>query len=55
MKHRPLEQKDLELYTDDINFEAIVGLVRKANKTPEEVEKTKKIYYNVFQHIFVLI
>ena len=42
---------DGELYTDDINFEAIVGLVRKANKTPEEVEKTKKIYYNVFDCI----
>lgn len=42
---------DGELYTDDINFEAIVGLVRKANKTPEEVENTKKIYYNVFDCI----
>lgn len=42
---------DGELYTNDINFESIVGLVRKGNKTSDEIEKTKKIYYNVFDCI----
>ena len=39
---------DGELYTDDINFEKIVGLVRKSTKTKEEENLSLKIYYNVF-------
>ena len=42
---------DGELYTDDINFEKIVGLVKKAKKTPEEEENSLKIYLNVFDYI----
>ena len=42
---------DGELYTDDINFEKIVGLVKKAKKTPEEEKNTLKIYLNVFDYI----
>ena len=39
---------DGELYTDDINFEKIVGLVRKSTKTQEEEKLSLKIYFNVF-------
>jgi len=39
---------DGELYTDDINFEKIVGLVRKSTKTKEEEKLSLKIYFNVF-------
>ena len=42
---------DGELYTDDINFEKIVGLVRKTKKTPEEEQNSLKIYLNVFDYI----
>ena len=42
---------DGELYTDDINFEKIVGLVRKSKKTPEEEQNSLKIYLNVFDYI----
>jgi len=42
---------DGELYTDDINFEKISGLVRKTKKTPEEEEDSLKIYFNVFDVI----
>ena len=42
---------DGELYTDDINFEKIVGLVRKNKKTPEEEKNSLKIYLNVFDYI----
>jgi len=42
---------DGELYTDDINFEKIVGLVKKGRKTKEEEEKSLKIYLNVFDYI----
>lgn len=42
---------DGELYTDDINFEKIVGLVKKEKKTEEEQKETLKIYLNVFDYI----
>ena len=42
---------DGELYTDDINFEKIVGLVRKNKKTAEEEKNSLKIYLNVFDYI----
>ena len=42
---------DGELYTDDINFEKIVGLVRKTKKTKEEEQNSLKIYLNVFDYI----
>lgn len=42
---------DGELYTDDINFEKIVGLVRKSKKSPEEEIDSLKIYLNVFDFI----
>ena len=42
---------DGELYTDDINFEKIVGLVRKSKKTEEEEKNSLKIYLNVFDYI----
>lgn len=42
---------DGELYTDDINFEKIVGLVKKTKKTPEEEKNSLKIYLNVFDYI----
>ena len=43
---------DGELYTDDINFEKIVGLVKKTKKmTPEEQENSLKLYLNVFDYI----
>jgi hypothetical protein len=42
---------DGELYTDDINFEKIVGLVRKNTKTSEEKANTLKIYLNVFDYV----
>ena len=42
---------DGELYTDDINFEKIVGLVRKNNKTKQEEIDSLKIYYNIFDYI----
>ena len=42
---------DGELYTDDINFEQIVGLVKKGKKTPEEEKNSLKIYLNVFDYI----
>ena len=42
---------DGEMYTDDINFESIVGLVRKGHKTAEEISNSYKIYYNVFDCI----
>ena len=42
---------DGELYTDDINFEKIVGLVRKNTMTPEEKVNSLKIYLNVFDYI----
>ena len=42
---------DGELYTDDINFEKIVGLVRKNNKSKEEEIDSLKIYFNIFDYI----
>jgi len=42
---------DGELYTDDINFEKIVGLVKKGKKTEEEEKKSLTIYLNVFDYI----
>ena len=43
---------DGELYTDDINFEKIVGLVKKTKKmTPEEEQNSLKLYLNVFDYI----
>jgi len=42
---------DGELYTDDINFEKIVGLVKKGKKTQEEENRSLKIYFNVFDYI----
>ena len=42
---------DGELFTDDIYFEKIVGFVKKKNKTPEEEERSLRIYLNVFDYI----
>ena len=42
---------DGELYTDDIYFERIVGLVKKGKKTEEEEKNSLKIYLNVFDYI----
>ena len=42
---------DGEMYTDDINFESIVGLVRKGHKSDEELANSYKLYYNVFDCI----
>jgi len=42
---------DGELYTDDIKFEKIVGLVKKGKKTEEEEKKSLKIYLNVFDYV----
>ena len=42
---------DGELYTDDINFEQIVGLVKKSKKTSEEEKNSLKIYLNIFDYI----
>ena len=38
---------DGELYTDDINFEKIVGLVKKWKKSEEDEKNATKIYLNV--------
>ena len=42
---------DGELYTDDINFEKIVGLVKKWKKSEEDEKNATKIYLNVFDYI----
>ena len=42
---------DGELYTDDINFEKIVGLVKKFKKSEEDEKNSEKIYLNVFDYI----
>ncbi len=42
---------DGELYTDNINFEKIVGLVKKEKKTKEEEKNSLQIYLNVFDYI----
>ena len=42
---------DGELYTDDINFEKIVGLVKKFKKSEEDEKNSLKIYLNVFDYI----
>ena len=42
---------DGELYTDDINFEKIVGLVKKWKKSEEDQKDSLKIYLNVFDFI----
>ena len=42
---------DGELYTDDINFEKIVGLVKKWKKSEEDKKNATKIYLNVFDYI----
>ncbi len=42
---------DGELYTDDINFEKIVGLVKKGKKSEEDIINTLKIYLNIFDYI----
>ena len=42
---------DGELYTDDINFEKIVGLVKKGKKTKDDEKSSLKIYLNVFDYI----
>ncbi len=42
---------DGELYTDDINFEKIVGLVKKSNKSKEEEIDSLKIYFNIFDYV----
>jgi DNA ligase-1 len=42
---------DGELYTDDINFEKIVGLVKKFKKSEEDEKNSIKIYLNVFDYI----
>ena len=42
---------DGELFTDDINFEKIVGLVKKYKKSEEDEKNSLKIYLNVFDYI----
>ena len=42
---------DGELFTDDINFEKIVGLVKKYKKSEEDETNSLKIYLNVFDYI----
>ena len=42
---------DGELFTDDINFEKIVGLVKKFKKSEEDEKNSEKIYLNVFDYI----
>ena len=42
---------DGELYTDDIHFEKIVGLVKKNNKSKEEEIDSLKIYFNIFDYV----
>ena len=42
---------DGELFTDDINFEKIVGLVKKFKKSEEDEKNSLKIYLNVFDYI----
>ena len=39
------------MYTDDINFEKIVGLVKKFKKSEEDEKNSEKIYLNVFDYI----
>ena len=42
---------DGELFTDDINFEKIVGLVKKFKKSEEDEKNSLKIYLNIFDYI----
>ena len=42
---------DGELFTDDINFEKIVGLVKKFKKSEEDEKNSEKIYLYVFDYI----
>ena len=42
---------DGELYTDDIHFEKIVGLVKKNNKSKEEEIDFLKIFFNIFDYV----
>jgi len=42
---------DGELFTDDINFEKIVGLVKKFKKSEEDEKNSEKIYLNIFDYI----
>ena len=42
---------DGELYSEDFNFEKIISLVKKKNKTAEEEKKSLNVYMNVFDYI----
>ena len=48
---------DGEMYTDDINFESIVGLVHKGHKSDEEISNSIKYtitYLTAFTHPYFL-
>ena len=42
---------DGELYSEDFNFEKIISLVKKKNKTAEEEKRSLGVYMNVFDYI----
>jgi DNA ligase-1 len=39
---------DGELYTENMPFEELVGIVKKKTLSPEDVEKVKQIHYHVY-------